>query len=630
MAGLNSPIMDTFEVQADPEVGDGYDGATSVHQAGGSTQAWLFRGIGLASLMLIGVSACVLSASPSHTESSSGFALAFNPAVSAVRGTNMVGQPQARGMSGQRRTPSAMQMHARSPMERTAFMPGRASFNQGMSASSSSLRSAPPAMVMSSPMMPQMEQQVEMLYDPLQQPEQQPQPTGAEGSYSTLGWLSLLAVTAGGAFMAGKKSRQAAPKRAAVAMSMAKADGDSFDQEAFIAESKEMRLKYLEEQAMFALKTSCENFENPVFPNAMIAGDCVITHLLDRLGYLKNGKCKIMVVDTFHLFDETVPFLHKLEDHYGFKAEIFGPEGIPLPNEPDGKNKKVFDDKYGANLWKEDIEQYDKICKVEPFQRGLKTLNTDCMINGRTRWQGFERAWIDQFENAPIGGGLAKCNPIAYWTFEDTFDYIAKYKVPYHPSCENGYPSHGDAKDTVPVPSMDERAKKQEEGFTAFKDFEWVGDKTKWCDYATERVGRFVGLVNKDGSLKTECGIHVAGAEKTFDRDLWDKADSVIEIASTDDVEALKKSGKEAMVVVYAPWCQFCQKMEDEYAKLGGAAGIPTYKFRGDEERQFVEANMNTASFPTINFLSKDGKLTKYESEERTVEAMKAFAESCK
>ena len=49
----------------------------------------------------------------------------------------------------------------------------------------------------------------------------------------------------------------------------------SFDQEAFISESKEMRLKYLEEQAMFALKTSCENFENAVFPNALIARDYV-------------------------------------------------------------------------------------------------------------------------------------------------------------------------------------------------------------------------------------------------------------------------------------------------------------------------------------------------------------------
>jgi phosphoadenosine phosphosulfate reductase len=44
---------------------------------------------------------------------------------------------------------------------------------------------------------------------------------------------------------------------------------------------------------MYALKISCENYGNAVFPNAMIAGDCVITHLLHRLGYLKDGKCKV-------------------------------------------------------------------------------------------------------------------------------------------------------------------------------------------------------------------------------------------------------------------------------------------------------------------------------------------------
>ena len=36
--------------------------------------------------------------------------------------------------------------------------------------------------------------------------------------------------------------------------------GDVFDQEQFIAESKEMRLKHLEEQAMFALKIAVENY----------------------------------------------------------------------------------------------------------------------------------------------------------------------------------------------------------------------------------------------------------------------------------------------------------------------------------------------------------------------------------
>ena len=60
-------------------------------------------------------------------------------------------------------------------------------------------------------------------------------------------------------------------------------------------------------------------------------------------------------------------------------------------------DKDGYDTKYGADLWKEDIEQYDKVYKVEPFQRGLKTLGTDCMINGCTRWQGFESVWIDLF-----------------------------------------------------------------------------------------------------------------------------------------------------------------------------------------------------------------------------------------
>merc|ERR1712051_667438 len=268
------------------------------------------------------------------------------------------------------------------------------------------------------------------------------------------------------------------------------------------------------------------------------------------------------VVDTFHLFPETMEFLKEVEEYY-------------------------------------------KVCKVEPFQRGLKTLECDCMINGRTRWQGFEQAWIDQFENAPIGGGLAKCNPIAYWTLEDTFDYIAKYEVPHHPLHAKGYPSIGDAKDTIPIP---------EDGSTKFVNFKFEGDPTPWLDYASERKGRFVNLINKDGSKKTECGIHVAGAEKTFDRDLWDTSDSVIELSMPEDVTALKGSGKEAMVVVYAPWCQFCQAMEDEYSKLAAETGLPTYKFRGDEQREFVEAEMNTASFPTINYLSETGELIKYES----------------
>merc|ERR1719440_1515657 len=190
-----------------------------------------------------------------------------------------------------------------------------------------------------------------------------------------------------------------------------------------------------------------------------------------------------------------------------------------------------------------------------------------------------------------------------------------------------GYPSHGDAKDTIPVPSMDERTKPEGkgEGVTKFVDYKFEGDMTEWCGYARERLGRFVGLQNKDGSKKSECGIHVAGAERTFDRDLWEGG-AVKALGTPAEVDDLVKAGP-AVVTVYAPWCQFCQAMEPEYEKLAKELNIPVAKFRGDEQRDYVQANLNTATFPTVNVITKDGKVVKYDSEARTVADFKAFVE---
>ena len=306
-----------------------------------------------------------------------------------------------------------------------------------------------------------------------------------------------------------------------------------------IQKAKTDRLAHLEAQALDALTLAADNFEKAVFPNAMIVGDCVITHLLGKLGYLESGKVKIMVVDTFHLFDSTMPFLDELEKKYKFKAEIFGPA--------DCADKDVYLQKYGDKLWVADVEQYDKICKVEPFQRGLKTLETDVMINGRRRDHGAERAYIDIAEVAPIGGGLAKLNLLAYWTLEDCFDYAAANGVPLHPTVALGYPSQGDEKDTVlSVPDPDGLSGfKGDAGSVKFVNGKWTGDKSIWLDYGNERKGRFVGLVNKDGSTKTECGIHVAGAEKTFDRDLWESGKSkVLELGEGRRARAQERLGQ--------------------------------------------------------------------------------------
>ena len=395
--------------------------------------------------------------------------------------------------------------------------------------------------------------------------------------------------------------------------------------EEMITKAKTDRLAFLESQAMDSLRTAVANFEHPVFPNAMIVGDCVITHLLHKLDYLK--KVKIMVVDTLHLFDSTMPFLDSLEDKYGFQAEVFRPEGC--------ETLEDFEKVYGMGLWKTSVAEYDRAAKVEPFQRGLKTLETDIMINGRRRDHGADRAYIDIAEVAPIGGGgLAKLNPLAYWTLEDCFDYAAAENIPLHPTVAEGYPSQGDAKDTVPVPDPEGLSGVQgDKGSVKFVDGEWFGDKKIWLDYGKERIGRFVGLSEEDGKKKTECGIHVDGAERSWDRDLWGgvgnegSTTAVQNLESQDDALAMKNSYEPGIIVVYAPWCPFCQAMESEFEQLAAdltSKGFPVAKYRGDVDRPFVKAEFNVKAFPTINVITNDG-MVKYDSEVRDKDTLLSF-----
>lgn len=93
------------------------------------------------------------------------------------------------------------------------------------------------------------------------------------------------------------------------------------------------------------------------------------------------------------------------------------------------------------------------------------------------RDHGFERATLPVWEGN-------KVNPLAHWTFEECWTYLRKYEVPYHPLHDVGFSSLGDVQSTKKVPHEN------------------------WFTYAGERSGRFEGMKAKDGSSKTECGIH--------------------------------------------------------------------------------------------------------------------------
>ena len=66
---------------------------------------------------------------------------------------------------------------------------------------------------------------------------------------------------------------------------------------------------------------------------------------------------------------------------------------------------------------------------------------------------------------------------------------------------------------------------------------------------------------------RSECGIHVEGAERTFDRDLWEGG-AVKALGTPADVDDFVKAGP-AVVTVYAPWCQSRQRKRAARTPLG-------------------------------------------------------------
>lgn len=233
------------------------------------------------------------------------------------------------------------------------------------------------------------------------------------------------------------------------------------------AADRKARIDFLKERLIATLNAAVEKKERPIFTIALIAGDCVILDAIHKAGLI--DKISIVFIDTYTLFPETMAFLRQVEDHYGFKAHVYHAKGI--------ESQAEYEQKYGKDYWRKDIEEYDQLCKVEPLQRALGEHNSDCWINGRRRDHGAERAALAVWEGK-------KLNPLAYWSFEDCWEYLRENNVPYHPLHDVGYSSLGDAHSTLKV------------------------DLEKWFTYGGERSGRFVGLVNKDGSAKTECGIH--------------------------------------------------------------------------------------------------------------------------
>jgi phosphoadenosine phosphosulfate reductase len=166
----------------------------------------------------------------------------------------------------------------------------------------------------------------------------------------------------------------------------------------------------------------------------------ILDELLDIAPHVR-----VVTIDTSVLFAQTLATWRAFEQRFDVQIEV--------------------EQAHGAWTGPEHCCGAEKIAALERALDGA-----DAWITGLRREQGPTRANTQLVEVDAKRGGIAKYNPLAFWTERDLWRRIHERGLPYHPLHDDGYESIGCAPCTLPGNGRDGR---------------WAG------------------------SEKTECGLHV-------------------------------------------------------------------------------------------------------------------------
>jgi len=166
-----------------------------------------------------------------------------------------------------------------------------------------------------------------------------------------------------------------------------------------------------------------------VFTTSLGAEDMVVTDLIARHGLA----IPLATLQTGRLHAETLALVPRIEARYGLKVELW---------EPVQEQVIQFVERHGAMAMRESIDLRKACCalrKLEPLSRALA---------GRTAWvTGLRREQSGARAEVPFTStddqGREKVAPLADWSWNDVWQYIRQYDVPYNPLHDQFYPSIG-------------------------------------------------------------------------------------------------------------------------------------------------------------------------------------------
>ncbi|KAJ9566175.1 hypothetical protein OSB04_002141 [Centaurea solstitialis] len=332
---------------------------------------------------------------------------------------------------------------------------------------------------------------------------------------------------------------------------------------------------------------------------------------LIEYAHLTGRPFRVFSLDTGRLNPETYKFFDTVEKHYGIHIEYMFPDAVEV--QALVRTKGLF------SFYEDGHQECCRVRKVRPLRRALKGLRA--WITGQRKDQSpGTRSEVPVVQVDPVfegmdggSGSLVKWNPVANVAGNDIWNFLRTMDVPVNSLHAQGYVSIGCEPCTRSVlPGQHEREGR----------WWWEDAKAKEC-----------GL--HKGNLKEENvngnGAAANGKESSVKADIFE-SQNVVNLSRPGIENLVKMEDRKEpwMVVLYAPWCPFCQAMEASYVELAdklAGNGVKVGKFRADgDQKAYAQQELQLGSFPTILFFPKHAsRPIKYQSEKRDVESLMAF-----
>ena len=186
----------------------------------------------------------------------------------------------------------------------------------------------------------------------------------------------------------------------------------------------------IERELVARLRRIGASHVRPALASSLGAEDMVLLHAIASADLAVH----VFVIDTGRLHDETLQLLETARLRYGRAIEILRPRTERVED---------FVREHGLNGFYDGVAERHLCCairKVEPLARALA--GRDAWLTGQRRAQGPERAGLP-LEETDLDRGIAKYNPLADWSDEALWRFIARHDVPVNALHARGYPSIG-------------------------------------------------------------------------------------------------------------------------------------------------------------------------------------------